>query len=108
MREPQVYRDNNLRARPSHGVALIFIFVFLALQLNAQSGDVLHSIWYDDDRQLWVKVTNHSESGIVVQRITVEFTNSSKAIEQRQIRCQDKCRIDQEAEKDFGPLVIPK
>jgi len=87
------------------------VFVTLSLIVLAGvafAGDVVYTLWEDDQQQFWVRIQNDTDRTISVENILIVFYNDKgKPIEQRNVPCKGNCTLAPHDTRDFGPHQAP-
>jgi hypothetical protein len=90
----------------SSGLLLTFILAIAASVCFA--GDVVYTLWEDDQQQFWVRIQNDTDRTIHVENILIIFYNEKgKQIEQRNAPCKGNCTLSPHDTRDFGPHQSP-
>ncbi|MCI0416318.1 hypothetical protein L0222_26385 [bacterium] len=88
------------------GLILTLILVFAVG--STQAGDVVYTLWEDDQQQFWVRIQNDTDRTIRVENILIIFYNEKgKQIEQRNAPCKGNCTLASHDTRDFGPHQSP-
>jgi hypothetical protein len=88
------------------GFVLTFILIIAAGVCSA--GDVVYTLWEDDQQQFWVRIQNDTDRTIHVENILIIFYNEKgKQIEQRNAPCKGNCTLSPHDTRDFGPHQSP-
>jgi hypothetical protein len=88
------------------GLVLTFILIIAASVCFA--GDVVYTLWEDDQQQFWVRIQNDTDRTIHVENILIIFYNEKgKQIEQRNAPCKGNCTLSPHDTRDFGPHQSP-
>ena len=91
----------------------VMIAVMLAMTLvvgiaSSFAGDVVYTLWEDDQQQFWVRIQNDTDRSIHVENILIAFYNAKgKQIEQRNAPCRGNCTLSPHDTRDFGPHSSP-
>jgi hypothetical protein len=87
----------------------LFLTMSLAILAGvATAGDVVYTLWEDDQQQFWVRIQNDTDRTITVENILIVFYNDKgKPIEQRNTPCKGKCTLSAHDTRDFGPHDSP-
>jgi hypothetical protein len=73
------------------------------------AGDVVYTLWEDDQQQFWVRIQNDTDRTIHVENILIAFYNmKGKQIEQRNAPCRGNCTLSPHDTRDFGPHQSPE
>jgi hypothetical protein len=87
---------------------LILTFILAIAAGIAQAGDVVYTLWEDDQQQFWVRIQNDTDRTIRVENILIIFYNEKgKQIEQRNAPCKGNCTLSPHDTRDFGPHQSP-
>jgi hypothetical protein len=74
----------------------------------AIAGDVVYTLWEDDQQQFWVRIENDTDRTITVENILIVFYNDKgKPVEQRNAPCKGSCTLSAHDTRDFGPHQSP-
>jgi hypothetical protein len=88
-----------------YSVLLVAILLFA---LPVMAGDVVYTMWEDDQGMFWVRIQNDTDRAIRVGGILIVFYNAKGApIEERNVRCQGDCRLSPRDTRDFGSYEPP-
>ena len=88
-----------------HSILLVAIVL---LSLPAMAGDVVYTMWEDDQGMFWVRIQNDTDRAIRVGGILIVFYNSKGApIEERNTGCKGDCRLSPRDTRDFGSYEPP-
>jgi hypothetical protein len=75
---------------------------------SSLAGDVVYTLWEDDQQQFWVRIQNDTDRTIHVENILIAFYNAKgKQIEQRNAPCRGDCTLSPHDTRDFGPHSSP-
>lgn len=87
----------------------LFIIISLAFLVSVSTaGDVVYTLWEDDQQQFWVRIQNDTDRAITVENILIVFYNEKgKPIEQRNAPCKGNCTLSPHDTRDFGPHQSP-
>lgn len=91
----------------------IMVAVVLGMMLavaigSSLAGDVVYTLWEDDQQQFWVRIQNDTDRTIHVETILIAFYNAKgKQIEQRNAPCRGNCTLSPHDTRDFGPHQSP-
>ena len=87
----------------------LILTLIMAIAVGAaQAGDVVYTLWEDDQQQFWVRIQNDTDNTYRVESIIIEFYNEKgKRIEQRNAPCKEKCTLNSHDTRDFGPHQAP-
>jgi hypothetical protein len=87
----------------------LFLTISLLLLAGvALAGDVVYTLWEDDQQQFWVRIQNDTDRTISVESIVIVFYNEKgKPIEQRNAPCKGNCTLAPHDTRDFGPYQSP-
>lgn len=86
---------------------LLGLVVLLSLA-SLYAGDVVYTLWEDDNEKFWVRIQNDTDRTIRVDSILIVFYNEQgKPIEQRNVSCSGNCRLGSRDTRDFGPYAPP-
>jgi hypothetical protein len=98
-------RTGGTSVKSRHFVIVAAVFL-LAQTLFA--GDVVYTMWEDDESDLWVRIQNDTDRGIRVQNILIVFYNEKgKRIGEANVPCKGDCRLSSGDTRDFGPYNPP-
>jgi len=88
---------------------LLFTISLAVLAGVAFGGDVVYTLWEDDQQQFWVRIQNDTDRTIGVENIFIVFYNEKgKPIEQRNAPCKGNCTLAPHDTRDFGPHSAPQ
>jgi len=74
----------------------------------AVAGDVVYTLWEDDEQKFWVRIQNDTDRTIRVQNILIVFYNAKgKPVDQRNEPCKANCSLSPHDTRDFGPYQSP-
>jgi hypothetical protein len=87
----------------------LFLTMSLAILAGiAMAGDVVYTLWEDDQQQFWVRIQNDTDRTITVENILIVFYNDKgKPLEQRNTPCKGNCTLSAHDTRDFGPHQAP-
>lgn len=86
--------------------SLVLAILFFALPVIA--GDVVYTMWEDDQGMFWVRIQNDTDRSIRVGHILIVFYNSKgKPIEERIEPCKGNCQLSPRDTRDFGSYDPP-
>jgi hypothetical protein len=90
-------------------VSFLFLaFLFVLAIGSTMAGDVVYTLWEDDQQQFWVRIQNDTDRDIRVETILIAFYNAKgKQIEQRNAPCKGNCNLSAHDTRDFGPHRSP-
>lgn len=87
---------------------LILVLSFGLIAASSLAGDVVYTLWEDDQQQFWVRIQNDTDRTIHVENILIAFYNDKgKQIEQRNAPCRGNCTLSAHDTRDFGPHSSP-
>lgn len=87
---------------------LFLIAVALSISVLSYAGDVVYTMWEDDQSQFWVRIQNDTDRAITVESILiVYYNNKGKPVDQKKVPCKGKCRLSARDTRDFGPYDPP-
>jgi hypothetical protein len=91
-------------------LAGLFLAVTLAVIVGISfAGDVVYTLWEDDQQQFWVRIQNDTDRTIRVENILIAFYDGKgKQIEQRNAPCRGNCTLSRHDTRDFGPHQSPE
>jgi hypothetical protein len=88
---------------------LLFAITLTILVGVAFGGDVVYTLWEDDQQQFWVRIQNDTDRTISVENIFIVFYDEKgKPIEQRNAPCKGNCTLSPHDTRDFGPHQAPQ
>ena len=87
---------------------LMFVTAALLMAVSSYAGDVVYTMWEDDQGQFWVRIQNDTDRGISVESILIVYYNQKgKPLDQRAVPCKGNCRLSPRDTRDFGPYNCP-
>ena len=90
-------------------LSVLVIAISLAVVVGSTfAGDVVYTLWEDDEQQFWVRIQNDTDRTIHVEQILIAFYNAKgKQIDQRNAPCRGNCTLSPHDTRDFGPHSAP-
>jgi hypothetical protein len=86
----------------------VLLLTILLFTLPVLAGDVVYTMWEDDQGMFWVRIQNDTDRSIRVGSIVIVFyNNKGTPIEERNARCQGDCRLSPRDTRDFGSYEPP-
>lgn len=86
----------------------LLVTVALLIAVASQAGDVVYTMWEDDQGQFWVRIQNDTDRAISVESILIVYYNQKgKPVDQKAVPCKGSCRLSPRDTRDFGPYDPP-
>jgi hypothetical protein len=86
----------------------IYVISLWVLQ-GSFAGDVVYTMWEDENENVWVRFENHTESVIRIQEILIVFYDvKGRPVGDRKVACTEQCRVASRDVRDFGPFSTPE
>ena len=108
--ESKYMEFNRGRKQMKRGIlsGLVLTFILTIAVGVCLAGDVVYTLWEDDQQQFWVRIQNDTDRTIHVENILIIFYNEKgKQIEQRNAPCKGNCTLSPHDTRDFGPHQSP-
>ena len=87
---------------------LLLVAAALSIAVSSFAGDVVYTMWEDDQGQFWVRIQNDTDRAISVESILIVYYNQKgKPVDQRAVPCKGSCRLSPRDTRDFGPYTPP-
>ncbi|HSP05996.1 MAG TPA: hypothetical protein VLR94_02410, partial [Acidobacteriota bacterium] len=86
----------------------LFVAVALLIAASSYAGDVVYTMWENDQGQFLVRIQNDTDRAISVESILIVFYNQKgKPVDQKSVPCKGSCRLSPRDTRDFGPYDPP-
>lgn len=86
----------------------LFVTVALLIAASSYAGDVVYTMWENDQGQFLVRIQNDTDRAISVESILIVFYNQKgKPVDQKSVPCKGSCRLSPRDTRDFGPYDPP-
>lgn len=73
------------------------------------AGDVVYTMWEDDDSQIWIRIQNDMDRKIVIESISLVFYDRrGKPIAEKQQKCKENCSLGSHDATELGPYSYPE
>jgi hypothetical protein len=87
---------------------LLMFAVALSVSVLSYAGDVVYTMWEDDQGQFWVRIQNDTDRAITVESILIVYYNQKgKPVDQKAVPCKGNCGLSPRDTRDFGPYNPP-
>jgi hypothetical protein len=84
------------------------VMCLLILAVQANAGDVVYTMWEDDQGMFWVRIQNDTDRSIRVGAIMIVFYDAKgRPIEERNVPCSGNCKLSPRDTRDFGSYEPP-
>lgn len=73
------------------------------------AGDVLYTMWEDDESQIWIRIQNDMDRKIQIESISLVFYDPrGKPMAEKQEKCKANCTLRPHDTTELGPYSRPE
>jgi len=73
------------------------------------AGDVMYTLWEDDQSQVWITIENNMDRTIHIESISLAFYDrKGRPTEEQLQECEKNCKLHPKDATDFGPFRPPQ